>query len=270
MPGMTSSARPQSTHLYFSPHLDDVALSCAGIIANQRAREERVVVVTFFTGDTREALPALARHFHAAWQLGDQPFAARCVEDVDAVRLLGAHHRHEGMLDAIYRKRADGSALYGEILDIFSPPRPEDSAMVGDLSARMTALIADIDPDHIYLPLGVGCHVDHIAVARAGRRAVRHLAERVRLYEEFPYATGAFPKVQPGSVEQALAASEWAPLVPTVEPIDLDHRIAAARCYASQIEDLFKGGAAMCALLRGYAYRIGGDSPAERYWTPTR
>ena len=260
---------PSVQHLYFSPHLDDVALRCAGIIANQRSRGERVVVVTFFTGDTREALPALARHFHAAWRLGDQPFASRCAEDVDAVRLLGAHHRHEGMLDAIYRKRADGSALYGEILDIFSPPRPEDSAMVGDLSARMTALIAEIDPDTISLPLGVGCHVDHVAVARAGRRAARGLEDRVRLYEEFPYATGAFPKVQPGSVEQALAVSEWAPLTPTVEAIDLERRIAAARCYASQIDDLFKGDAAMCALLKDYAYRIGGERPAERYWAPS-
>src|SRR5262245_16193948 len=115
-------------HLYFSPHLDDVALSCAGTIANLRARGEAVLVVTFFTGDTGEALPALARHFHAAWQLGDRPFAERCAEDIDAARLMDAAHRHEGLLDAIYRKGADGAALYPEILDLFSPPHAADTA----------------------------------------------------------------------------------------------------------------------------------------------
>ena len=256
------------THLYLSPHLDDVALSCAGIITNQRARGESVVVATFFTGDTRAALPTLAKHFHAAWQIRDQPFAVRCGEDVDAIRMLGATHRHEGMLDAIYRTHAEGTPLYRKILDIFGPLHPEDDATVDALSARMTALLGAFEPEHIYLPLGVGCHVDHIAVARAGRQALRHLAERVRLYEEFPYATGAFPKVRPGSVEQALAASQWAPLAPRIERIDLDRRIAAARCYRSQIDDLFKGDAAMCALLQDYAHRIGGGTPAERYWTP--
>jgi LmbE family N-acetylglucosaminyl deacetylase len=246
-----------------------VALSCAGVIANHRARGERVVVATFFTGDSDDALPALAQHFHEAWRLGARPFAARCAEDLDAVRILGATHRHEGMLDAVYRRKADGTALYATIRDLFGPLRPEDDAIVEELVSRMRALIGEFSPHFIHLPLGVGRHVDHTAVARAGRQAARGFADRVRIYEEFPYATGAFPRVRPDTVEAALAASEWAPLSPVIEPVDLDHRIAAARCYRSQIDPLFGSDAAMCALQREYIYKIGGPAPAERYWIPT-
>ena len=37
-------------HVYLSPHLDDIALSCAGRIAAQVAAGELVLVVTVFSG----------------------------------------------------------------------------------------------------------------------------------------------------------------------------------------------------------------------------
>ncbi len=50
-------------HIYLSPHLDDVALSCGGRIVKQRSKGENVLVVTVFTGDIDEYKKPKARKF---------------------------------------------------------------------------------------------------------------------------------------------------------------------------------------------------------------
>src|SRR5262249_35246781 len=101
-------------HLFVAPHLDDVALSCGGLVRRLTAGGERVLVATVVTADPPAEMPLtrLARRHHVGWGLGDAPFGARCREDLAAAGLLGAASVHLGLLDAIYRLDPAGRPLY--------------------------------------------------------------------------------------------------------------------------------------------------------------
>jgi LmbE family N-acetylglucosaminyl deacetylase len=87
-------------HVFISPHPDDAALSCGGLIASLRARGEPVAILTVFSGAgplaqltpyQREALgfgPNLARRSLARKNIADAeaPEAAPTPERAMAVR----------------------------------------------------------------------------------------------------------------------------------------------------------------------------------------
>jgi LmbE family N-acetylglucosaminyl deacetylase len=253
-------------HLYFSPHLDDVPLSCAGVISSQRASGEDVRVVTLFTGDAPEPLSPLAKRFHSIWGRGDHPYVARREEDRCACEILGVSVHHEGLLEAIYRRDADGKALYASRADMFGTLDESKDAIVDAIEARILSHVQDFRTDVIYAPMGLGRHADHQAVITAARRVAKNEALELRLYEEWPYAAGRFPKERPASIAETLDFFRWS-ATPSNTEIDIDHRLAVARCYASQIEELFGTDEAMVNEVRAYTYGVGGRVPSERMWT---
>jgi LmbE family N-acetylglucosaminyl deacetylase len=215
-------------HIYLSPHLDDAALCCGGMIAGQRAAGQRVLVINLCTAAPQPDAPfsVLAREFHAKWALSpEQVIAARLAEDAAALALLDADSLGAGMLDAIYRH----PAAYDSRESLFGLPAPDDP-----LLPALGALLADLrerqPKAHFYGPLGVGSHVDHQITCRA---ALEQLGDRLALYEDFPYVTRS------GELERRLAALDL-PLHPRPLAIDatLAQKIAAVRCYASQMVEL--------------------------------
>jgi quercetin dioxygenase-like cupin family protein/LmbE family N-acetylglucosaminyl deacetylase len=252
-------------HLYLSPHLDDVPLSCAGAIAAQRAAGEDVRVVTFFTADTEASLSPLAHWFHTAWDRGDAPYAARRAEDAAACGLLGVDVHHEGLLEAIYRRDADGAPLYADKTEMFSAIDRRETTVVDALEARMRTHALDFGADVLYAPMGLGRHADHQVVIAAARRVAATAGLALRLYEEWPYAAGRFPKERPGHIDETMTFFGWQATPETIA-IDIDHRLAVARCYASQIEELFGSDEAMVNEVRAYTAGVCGMAPAERLW----
>jgi LmbE family N-acetylglucosaminyl deacetylase len=252
-------------HLYLSPHLDDVPLSCAGAIVAQRAAGEDVRVVTFFTADAEAPLSPLAHWFHTAWDRGDAPYAARRAEDAAACALLGVDVHHEGLLEAIYRRGADGAPLYTDKTEMFSAIDRRETMVVDALEARIRAHARDFGADVLYAPMGLGRHADHQVVIAAARRVAATTGLALRLYEEWPYAAGRFPKERPGRIDETIAFFGWQATPKTIA-IDIDHRLAVARCYASQIEELFGSDEAMVNEVRAYTAGVGGMTPAERLW----
>lgn len=252
-------------HLYLSPHLDDVPLSCAGVIAAQRAAGEDVRVVTFFTADAGPPLSPLARWFHAVWQRGDTPYAARRAEDAAACALLGVDVHHDGMLEAIYRRDAAGVPLYHDKSGMFAPLDEREAPVVEALAARVLAHATGFGAEALYAPVGLGRHADHQAVIAAARRVAGNTGLELRLYEEWPYAAGRFPRERPGRLDETMTFFGWQ-ATPWTVAIDIDHRLAVARCYASQIEELFGSDTAMADEVRAYATGVGGITPAERLW----
>src|SRR2546421_13050558 len=79
-------------HIYLSPHLDDVALSCGGAVAHDVEMGMRILVVTICT-----AVPAPEAQFssfvqemHGRWGLApSKVVTARLDEDLQAMELLG-------------------------------------------------------------------------------------------------------------------------------------------------------------------------------------
>ena len=245
---MRCSKRPEAgVTLCLSPHLDDGVLSCASLLAGAA----RPVIATFFSA-------------------GDRLYAARRAEDREACRRLGAEWRHLGLRDDRFRS----------FVEIIGAPTP-----VTKRSQRaLAALLAELNPELVLAPLGVGHHVDH----REVREAATALVEPGRLlyYEDRPYALvrgqveftlglrpapdwrsyfaaqyvktylGAYPRERVKAAWGAAAPLAGFECVRELPPPDL----WPLGAYATQLGDLFASPAAM---ERSYAGR------PERYWART-
>ena len=207
---MSANASDKPSHLYLSPHLDDVPFSCAGLIARQRAQDQRVVVVTYFTADSDTELSALAQRFHVVWDRGPQPYAWRRTEDKAAMELLKVEFNHEGMHDAIYRLGGSGKPLYPTMETLFGSVRSDDLKTIESIAVSIKHWIEALilDPSFLYIPVGISRSVDHQVVVLAAKRALEGSRIALKLYEEFPYATGYFPRERPVSVDQGLSQFE--------------------------------------------------------------
>ena len=219
--------------IFVSPHLDDAALSCGGAIAHLVGSGARVAVVTVFTADrpAGEPLSALARRTHASWGIGEEPFAARRDEDLAAMQLLAAHAEHLGLLDAIYRRSASGEALYGD--QLVAPAAEDAERFLPQLVAALEAsALGAAREARVFCPESTGGHVDHTLVRTAVEQIVG--AGRIVYYSEFPYS--ARPGVSAARPDDAATSTAHA-LPLTAEEVDA--RIAAVACYASQLRGLF-------------------------------
>ncbi len=255
---------PSARHIYLSPHLDDAVLSCGGLIARQAQRGEPVAVVTVFAASPplSHPLSPLARALHVRWQVSapassnfSDPPAARRAEDLRALATLGPSVQavHYTLPDCIYRLHpATGQPLYAGEQALFGSVHPDDPARA-DLRTAPPLPSGAV----LYVPLGVGGHVDH----RIVREAVAGWGlpeDSLRYYEDYPYAA------QPGALEAALAeVGPVRPLVVSLPEGALEVKIRAAACYESQISTFWSGLAAMAEALRAEAARIGG----ERLWS---
>ncbi|MET3900498.1 LmbE family N-acetylglucosaminyl deacetylase [Devosia sp. UYZn731] len=256
------------TILVVSPHLDDGVLSVGGLIEKAAANGADVIVATAFTADTPPgmAISPLAIELHELWNLGSNPFEHRRNEDIAAVGALGGRTLHGPLLDALYRTDRDGNFLYPTRQSIFSQPPDHDD--VGEaLSHLLDQWIAEVSPDLVLTPLGVGRHADHIQTTNALRRLAKVRTMTVALYEDMPYATGVFPVAAPDTVDAALKRTLWQVAGSQIVPVDLAGKLNAIAAYASQIADIFPNGIEVGSVLDDYM-RLGGPTGAygERLW----
>jgi LmbE family N-acetylglucosaminyl deacetylase len=230
-------------YVFISPHLDDTVLSCGGLIHQLTSAGERVINVTVITADQPDDVPLtwLARRNHAAWQLGDRPFAQRRIEDANAAAILGMESVHLGMLDAIYRRDADGHPLYTTNTVRVPVHSFDRSHFVPEIRQRLSEVFQRYDDRLINLlcPLSIGMHVDHVIV----RSAVGELrgSHHIAYYEDYPYAD--WPGADSSRALVQGNAASWREKVILLEPEDIIARIAAAACYTSQLRGLFPSDA---------------------------
>lgn len=247
-------------HIYVAPHLDDAVLSCGGQIATYVDAGSKVLVVTLCAASPvpGSQLTAYAAHLERTYKLGDDPTAGRRAEDASALAVLGCDGLHLDQLDAPYRLEA-----YGTRGAVFAPPVPDDP--LGPATVQILNRLRAGQPQaHIYLPLGVGSHVDHLVVYAAGLTAYEQ-GTNIVWYEDAPYA-----------VENELVARRLAMLGDAFEPslveIDatLERKLQAIASYASQIGKLFKDPARpMEQVMTEYAASVAGSNRryAERLWS---
>jgi LmbE family N-acetylglucosaminyl deacetylase len=178
--------------------------------------------------------------------------------------------------DAVFRGY-DGDA------QLLGVPRTDD-ASVSELLRRE---IDRLEPQQIYLPLGVGGHVDHQLCRQAGvdmlglgARWVMpgpEYAGTVVFYEDFPYAWwNDFRTLDQlgSSVFDGLPSN--VSLFPTYADIgdQIEKKITGISIYASQTDRLFDSTRDMANAVRAYGKSLGiagdVDAPAERYWRSSR
>jgi LmbE family N-acetylglucosaminyl deacetylase len=146
--------------LFVSPHTDDATLSCVGRMLWERDRGQRVLAVVVFAdggGTSGES--------HALERLG-----------IDELRLE--------LPSAPTRNPA-----YGSFAAVLAGGDPADVARRTSLVETLDSVVLQTQARHIYLPLGVGGHVDHLIVHEAGSQAIPESAGReIFFFEDRPYA----------------------------------------------------------------------------------
>jgi LmbE family N-acetylglucosaminyl deacetylase len=178
--------------------------------------------------------------------------------------------------DAVFRGYEGDRELLGM-------PR-EDDLSAGDILRRE---IVRLEPQKVYLPLGVGNHVDHQLCREVGLDLLREPrrwvmpgpdhAGIVTFYEDFPYAWwSAFRRLEELPID--LVGSLPADVAVTPEYADigdqLERKIRGINLYQSQVPRLFGTPRKMADAVRTYGRQIGElggvDGFAERYWASSR
>ena len=106
----TDLLNEQGPHIFFSPHADDVVLSCGGTIHSLVSQNKPVEVIGVFGGKTDSRYSAYARHLHAKWRLRGNPIDARWREDAAAMNQLG--------LTTVELLRREGAHLHVRGIDM--------------------------------------------------------------------------------------------------------------------------------------------------------
>jgi LmbE family N-acetylglucosaminyl deacetylase len=209
--------------IFISPHLDDVVLSCGGLVWSLTQAGQQVSIWTILAGDPPdEDYSAFARENHAAWgKSGAEAIAMRRAEDEAACKRLGSAPRHFDLPDVIYRRHPQsGEPVVHNNDELFGlSPEPQ-------MVSRVAALLAsEVPPEaKLVLPIGLGGHIDHHLVASAGEKFHKTAA----FYLDYPYIlkdynaailkAGNLQKIETPLYEDSLAAWQDAVL-----------------CYPSQI-----------------------------------
>ena len=194
--------------LVFSPHPDDETLGCGGTLARlAQTCPVKVVLVTDGSG------------------AGGLPEGAGAVRQTECVKALAVL----GVTDSMQLSQPDG----------FFEESPE-------LSARVTKLLADYQPDWVFLPSPLDYHRDHVRIAAFLEPLCRSAA----------------------SVQQLLFYEIWAP-VPATHVVDITDQANLKRAALAEHATAMAGGDYQRAVDGLNLYRglyLGQSRQAEAFW----
>ena len=255
-----------ATHLFISPHYDDIALSCGGTAALAAASGNDAVVALLF-GDHPESdqpVTSFAEQMHRQWGMSaGQVIAGRRAEEAESSRLLGVRDIYLPFRDAIYR-----SANYLNDDELFGAPKETDLELPERIVAVLSGEGFQRTQTRVYAPLGSGFHVDHQLGFRVG--ALLHRAGwEVWFYEDLPYS------LLEGRVDDRIArAGEPLEVAKIVDVSSVwQKKIDAIMAYPSQLDLIFEqyvdadsSREAIEAVMSAYSNGVGNGKHAERFW----
>ena len=165
-------------HVFFSPHLDDAALSCAGTIYECSKKGETVLVVTVFSG-SRNVKKRIGGAFSAFADM-----ESRRREDEKAMAVLQADFLWLSYEEAIQRDRR-----YQSLIGLVAGVADSDDSLLRTLEVQLNDICAKNPSAQLYFPLGVGNHADHLILYALSKKIGETDSTRNRMfyYEEVPY-----------------------------------------------------------------------------------
>ena len=244
------------TALFLSPHLDDVAFSCGGALL--RLADDpawRVVLCTVFTATVDNP----------------QGFALRCQTDkglapeVDYMALRRAEDRvyaeAAGVDDAWHWEECEAPHRgYDSPSELFAGEHPNDTAWLS-VHDQLTSLDAELQPDIVFAPQGLGNHVDHLQTIRAVL-GVYPGGDKVCWYRDTPYAIRE-PGAQPSMLLDTARLTQQRITLPDAI---LARKIAGCCEYATQIGFQFGGADGVREKLTDFhRAEAGGSGYAETF-----
>jgi len=213
--------------IFLSPHLDDVALSCGGLVWDLVNQGFTVEIWTVMAGIPHgEPYSDFAEMIHLDWGiLAKEAVKTRREEDKQACEVLGVKLRHYDWLDGIYREDPiSGTPLITDNVELFSKA-PEDwlvEAIRKELEERIPVNAK------LIIPISLGAHIDHRTVVQAANR----LQKKLTYYADYPYVLTC--KDPPGS-----HPTRWKNISHHLNGAALNHWQKAILCYASQISSFW-------------------------------
>jgi LmbE family N-acetylglucosaminyl deacetylase len=238
------------------PHMDDAMLSAGGRLLNRSGRSHITV------------LSVVKRSIFTSYLKTDRPFLnceaitdLRKKESELACRLIGAEHTCLGWDDSPLRVlpadrwNAETAELCKRELYLFTNylPNPREVRVLAEQLARKLRTLA---PDELWIPMGLGNHVDHRMTRNACLLMLSEARSQfentmVSMYEDLPYAGTPGHRRQ---IEQALKAAGNRVSGETEEITDVfEKKARAVSVYASQFKSAY-----IVPGLREYAERDGG------------
>lgn len=187
--------------VYLSPHFDDAAMSCGGLIWEQSRQGHRVEIWTICAGDPPPGpYSAFTDELHARWRAPEDAVTLRREEDAAACQIMGAGGNYFPVPDCIYRRAllneeseaghpifaATGPFLYPDQEAIFGLLHPAEATLAAWVRAELHRKLAERSAEEVQLviPLSVGGHVDH----QLTRQAAEGLGTLLWYYADYPYA----------------------------------------------------------------------------------
>ena len=171
--------------IVLSPHLDDAALSCTDHIASWRNKGIQVTVDTIFSNFSTQEISAYQQRFIRQLKFQDSCDygKARETEDIRAMKMLDVNYRHANFVDAGFRASKQGQPVYPGYQAL--TPFKVDHHSEKLLNSLIDYLSLYKDADLVYIPLGVGGHIDHVLVREAALSVINN--NKIGFYVEFPY-----------------------------------------------------------------------------------
>jgi LmbE family N-acetylglucosaminyl deacetylase len=240
--------------LAISPHLDDAVFSIGGLLAQAAAAGEQVLLATVFTRSVLAPTGfALACQLDKGLGSEADYMALRRREDQLAAERLGLESPlHLGLPEAPHRGYDYAEAL-------FSGLRTDDPAPTA-VAEALGRLLEQMAPDRVLCSLGIGAHVDHLAVIEA----LEHLDVATERWHDVPYVLrlDAGPTHGPGALPTNLSE-----LPVGLSATQLERKLNACAAYGTQLGFQFGGEKRMRSAVRALAdaegARLGCDGPAE-------
>ena len=238
------------TWIYLSPHFDDAAYSCGGLIWSQSREGEAPEVWTVFSGRPGyQPLTPFAQSLHARWQLPWQAAVeAREREDQEALRCLEVPGRGLGIPECVYRYLPDGMPVVQQEADLWQAIPPGEIRLAETLAETLSS---QAPPGaNLVSPLSLGNHVDHRIVRAAAEKCLEQgRGVSLWFYADYPYAMRGYPPQAEEEMEEVT--------FPISEPALAAWQQAAA-AYASQFSSFWQTDEQMRAELKEFRDKMGG------------
>lgn len=254
------------THLFISPHYDDIALSCGGTAALAAEAGKDAVVALLFGDhpDPDAPMTPFADELHDQWGLSaEEVIDGRRAEEAESSRILGLRDVYLPFRDAIYR-----GSNYLNNEQLFGVPRGSDLDLPERVIAALAAEGFEAEGTRVYAPLASGSHVDHQLGFQTGF-LLQRAGWNVWFWEDLPYSL--LENRVDDRVSQIPFAMEPAAIVDVTDV--WTKKIDAIMAYPSQLKVIFEqyvgAGSSRDAIDRvmsDYSQEAGNGRNAERFW----
>ena len=178
--------------MVIEPHMDDAALSVGGRMLQRRAECE-FLIVTMATQSVANSYRALDREFFDIETVS----GIRKAESEIVARLLWGRHIPLGLADATLRYNPQNWTLdwyrRHEPMVYMALQHAPGADELEQWTSTVAKAISDLQPEEIWMPLGVGVHTDHQLTRHACLNILQadpKLVERCvcRFFQDVPYA----------------------------------------------------------------------------------